>query len=424
MNRIYGSLQRKALCLCLLSLYLLPVNIGMAKSLTLQEAVEQALKNGSDLKVAVKEEEKAKAALAGAKGALDPTLSLRSGVTFQSAASRDSSTSNSNSLQLSLPLYTGGRLENTVGKAQDAVTAAALDLQRTAQDTKLKVVSAYYQVLQAKSLLAVNEETVKNDQEHLRNVKALYEAGSIAKADVLRSEVELANAEQARLKQQNTYALAVSSLKNIIKDKSKEEVTLVDSLQYTPVTASLEECLAQGGEKRPDIVIEKINRDKAVKDIAIAKSDKLPSVSLSASTGWDDAALPTHDNYTSSVGVSASWNLFDGKVADNKRKQAEISLEQAEIKLAEKQDAVAEEIRQPYLSMREAEQRLQTTQVAIAKAEEDYFIAKEKYKTGEGIILDILDAQLALATAKNNYINAQYDYAVNKAKLENAMGLD
>lgn len=67
---------------------------------------------------------------------------------------------------------------------------------------------------------------------------------------------------------------------------------------------------------------------------------------------------------------------------------------------------------------------MQTTQVAIAKAEEDYFIAKEKYKTGEGIILDILDAQLALATAKNNYINAQYDYAVNKAKLENAMGLD
>ena len=62
--------------------------------------------------------------------------------------------------------------------------------------------------------------------------------------------------------------------------------------------------------------------------------------------------------------------------------------------------------------------------MAIHKAEEDYSIASAKYRVGEGIILDVIDAQLALTTAKNNYIEAQYDYAADKAKLENAMGMN
>ena len=62
------------------------------------------------------------------------------------------------------------------------------------------------------------------------------------------------------------------------------------------------------------------------------------------------------------------------------------------------------------------------TETAIKQAEEDYFIAQEKYKAGEGIMLDIIDAQEALSTARQNYISAQYDYARYKAALEADMG--
>lgn len=57
------------------------------------------------------------------------------------------------------------------------------------------------------------------------------------------------------------------------------------------------------------------------------------------------------------------------------------------------------------------------------QAEEDYYIAREKYRAGEGLMLDIIDAQEALSTARLNYISAQYDYARYKATVENAMGL-
>ena len=264
----------------LISLWV-PMTGALAQPLSLQEAVDMALKNGTDIKIAAQEAEKARLGVVGARGGKEPSISLRSGVTFQDAANKDSSTNNSNSLQLSLPVYTGGKLEATLEKAQQTLDASVLQVKRTRQNTKLKVASAYYQVLQAKSMMAVNEETVKNNREHVKNVRALYGAGSIAKSDVLRSDVELANAEQALLKQQNAYALAVSSLKNIIKERTQNGLDLSDSLEPVPFNKSLEDCLSQGKEIRPDILIEKINVDKALKDLEIAKSDKLPSLSLS-----------------------------------------------------------------------------------------------------------------------------------------------
>ena len=73
--------------------------------------------------------------------------------------------------------------------------------------------------------------------------------------------------------------------------------------------------------------------------------------------------------------------------------------------------------------MREAEKRFNSTGDAVKQAEEDYFIAREKYRAGEGLMLDIIDAQEALSTARLNYISAEYDYARYKATVENAMGI-
>ena len=73
--------------------------------------------------------------------------------------------------------------------------------------------------------------------------------------------------------------------------------------------------------------------------------------------------------------------------------------------------------------MREAEKRFNSTKDAVKQAEEDAYIAREKYRAGEGLMLDIIDAQEALAKAKLNFISAQYDYARYKATVENAMGI-
>ena len=73
--------------------------------------------------------------------------------------------------------------------------------------------------------------------------------------------------------------------------------------------------------------------------------------------------------------------------------------------------------------MNEADKRIETTQVAVEKAEEDYKIAGVRYSAGVGTNLDVIDAQVALTDAKNNYIQAMYDYNTSKADLDKAMGI-
>ena len=397
--------------------------VGYCADLSLDQAIDMALGNNYDIKIAQKDKETADAALDGAKGAQRPTLTASSSLGISDIDHQGYSNTNSNGISLSMPLYTGGKNELKIDKAKDEITAKELNLARTKETTELSTISDYYAILEAQKVVAVDNETVANYQEHLNNVQQLYAAGSIAKSDVLSTEVQLVNAQQTLVKDQNTYDVAVSTLKNVIKLKDEAPLNLVDDAQYQKFDEELLDCIEYAKENRKDLKQYQVLIAQAEKDVGIAKSGKKPTVNLSVSNSWDKQVLPSDDNHSLTAGVSASWNVFDGNVTNSSIKQAEIAVEQANLNFAKQSDAIELDVRTNYLGMREAEKRFNSTQVAISKAEEDYFIAKEKYRAGAGLMLDIIDAQLALTTAKTNYIQAQYDYATYKAKLENVMGM-
>ncbi|MEG1160133.1 MAG: TolC family protein, partial [Acidaminococcaceae bacterium] len=86
-------------------------------------------------------------------------------------------------------------------------------------------------------------------------------------------------------------------------------------------------------------------------------------------------------------------------------------------------DNVQLDVRNSYLNLKEAEKRISTSYVAVAKAEEDYHIAQVRYQAGVGTNTDVIDAQVALTQAKTNYVQALYDYNTSNATLERAMGI-
>lgn len=397
--------------------------VGYCADLSLDQAVDMALSNNYDIKIAQKDKETADVALDGAKGAQRPSLTVSSSFGISDVNNDGFSRTNKNGISMSMPLYTGGKNELTIDKAKDEITAKELNLARTKETTELSTISDYYAILEAQKVVAVDNETVANYQEHLNNVQALYAAGSIAKSDVLSTEVQLVNAQQTLVKDQNSYDVAVSTLKNVIKLKGEEPLNLVDDAQYQKFDDALLDCIKYAKENRKDLMQYQVLIEQAQKDVGIAKSAKKPTVDLNVGNTWDKQLLPSDDNHSLSAGVSASWDVFDGNVTEASIKKAEIAVEQAQLNFAKESDAIELDVRTNYLGMREAEKRFNSTQVAINKAEEDYFIAKEKYRAGEGLMLDIIDAQLALTTAKTNYIQAQYDYATYKAKLENVMGM-
>lgn len=390
--------------------------------LSLQESINLALKNNPAMGIAAVDKEKSAYSLTEARAGQLPSVSLGSSYNVRdiSQSSLDDG-SFSNSVRLSLPLYTGGRVEGQISQAKYNTTIADLNVLKAKQQMILDATTGYYSVLQAANMVAVNQQTVDSLREHLKTVQAKYDAGVVAKSDVLRSEVELANAEQNLSKVQNSHDVAESSLRSIMNIDANTAIQLKDELHYEQYGKTLDESLAQAHSNRPDIAQADIGVKIAAEGIGIAASGKLPSVSMSASSGWDDSLVPQDNNW--SVGISASWNIFDAGVTNAKVKSAEQSVDKAKLQAEQIQDSAEQEVRQSYLNMQEAEKRLQTTNVATEKASEDLNIAREKYNAGVGTNLDVIDAQLALTQAKTNHIQALYDYEVNKAKLEKAAGL-
>ncbi|WP_196594575.1 TolC family protein [Pectinatus sottacetonis] len=408
-------------------LSLFPTSSGFCARLSLDESVQMALQNNLEIQIAAKKEDTAKYNLAGAKAKKRLTISLGSNFSISDGITdgikKQFERDNTNSLSLNYPLYSAGKNNLNVNIQEQTLLQSSLNTQRTAENIAYNTIKAYYDILEADQDINVDKESVNNYTQHLKNVQELYSAGSIPKSDLLRSQVALSNAKQTLIKAKNTYDINVITFKNIIKLNRDEPLYLTDTFKYRAFIKPLSYCLLYAAKHRKDLEQAKIDCNIAQKNIELAKTDYKPTVNASISTDWTNQPTPTERDHDYTVGIAASWDVFDNGLTKSSINSAQSVLEQKQLALQEKADDIDLEVRQAYLNMNEAKKRFNSTQTAIDQAEEDLFIAQEKYRVGAGIILDIIDAQLALSTARLNQISAQYDYARDKAQLKNAMGI-
>ena len=150
----------------------------------------------------------------------------------------------------------------------------------------------------------------------------------------------------------------------------------------------------------------------------------MPSVSIGAGNDWSDEDFPGSGNSAWRVTGGITFSFFDGGATNARVKQAKQALLAARETEQQTREAVQLAVKQAYLNIRSAAQRVEASQSAVAEAEESFKIARVRYQAGVGINLDVLDAQLNLNQAQTNYIQALYDYNVGIAQLEQAMGVD
>jgi outer membrane protein len=422
---------KKSLALAVACGYMLLSAVAFAApvELSLEDSINLALQNNPTLKIAVSEQDKASWALREAQAGQGPTLGFEHrDARAKSAPSTINPTPTptndfNNTVRLSLPLYSGGKVDGAIGQAKYGLKSADLGVAETRQQLKLDATTAYFNLLQTRNLLQVRQESVDNLAAHLKNVQAQYDVGTVAKSDVLRSEVELADAQQNLIIAQNNYDLAMANLNNVVGLPLDTDIKLKEELKYEQSKLTLNDGVKFAMQYRPDILQAEYSLQGAKEGVKVARSGFLPAVSLVGSNNWTDDRFPGSKNSNWSVYVTASLTLFDTNLTLSKVKEAESSVVKADQQYRQTKDNVSLEVRQSYLSMKEAEKRIDTSKVAVAKAEEDFSIAQVRYNAGVGTNLDVIDAQLALAQAKTNYIQALYDYNTSKAKLDKAMGV-
>lgn len=398
---------------------------GSCADLSLQQAIQMALEQNTSLRITQKAEDKAEAALREAKGNRGVSVSASDSLSVSKSSDSDRSSSNSLGLNASYPIYTGGKNEASVDSSELGVRSAILSTQRARETLKLDVIKAYYNALEAMKTVKVTQESVDKYQAHYTNVEQLYSAGSKARIDVLRSSVELSNARQTLIRAQNAYEVSLARLRDLIDMDREEPIRLTDDFSYVKFDIGMKECIDYAFRNRKDLMVDRYTLEQKELAIKMAKAGYLPSLNFSAGVNaLNHRFEPTSDHSSGwSAGLSANWNVFDSGVTKAQVDAAKTERDIAKLNMERDEEAVDLELREAYYNMREAEKRFNSTTDAVRQAEEDYYIATEKYRAGEGIMLDVIDAQEALSTAQLNYISAQYDYVRYKAEVETAMGI-
>lgn len=397
-------------------------------NIDLKGAVATAIQNNRDIKISEYSLKEAEAAVSEAAAAKNPTVDYTWGGSRSRSVGMtgkdEYTTGYSNSVGATWVLWTGGKVEGLIDAARYQRDAAEEAVYLQEAQTKLDAITAYYQYLEAINLSDVSKESVDNYGSHLTNVQQQYGAGIVAKLDVLSSNVYLANAKQSYIAAENAKQVAEANLNNIMRLPMNTNLVPADTKFPEPdFTITMDQALAAANSNRWEIAQAQYAYLAAKEQLKSAKAGYMPSVSVSGGYNWSDTDFPGFDNEGWNVKGGLSWSLWDGGATSAKVKSAEAAVQSAEETLAQAKEKIALEVRQDYLNISAAKEKIRATEAAVAEAEEAYKIATVRYKSGVGINLDVLDAQLSLNTARTNYITALYDYNVGLATLEKAIGI-
>lgn len=333
---------------------------------------------------------------------------------------------NYNRLNLSMPLYTGGRLEGQRKSARYGLNSADLNLEDAKQRVKWQTAQAYYRALQYRDNINVRQEAINLLNEHLRTVQIQFEVGTVAMADVLATNVQLANNRQSLNTAQGNYENALAELNNIIGLPADTDLILDDSNQdYSTYANSEAACLKYALEHRPDGISAAYAVKQAEASVSATKSGFRPSVSavIQGSMSGEGAFKADHVNEQWTAGIELSWDIFDNKVTSAQVQQAKAQQRKAESVARQQLEEIRLEIREAYTNLKIAEKNIGVTFGAVKQAEEQYLIAQVRYEEGVDTNLIVMDAQEKLTEARTNYTAALYNFHTSKAQLEKAMGV-
>lgn len=390
------------------------------------KTVDLALKNNRTAKQSMWAYEAAKSTVSATAASKNPSV----GYSYSATRARDTTNASSvtehgtNGFSLSVPVYTPS-VDAAIDGARYDREGAGASYEEALQTAKLTAISDYYTLIMYRNLVDVAQQSVRDYDGHVTNVQAQYNVGLVASSDVLAARTNLADAQTTLITRQNSADVAETDLNIVIGYPVSTSIETADKeMHYLPYNVTLEQAKAYALLHRATLVKSAMDVKSAEESVKKAKAGYLPTVSLTA-----DKNYKSYDNYRGtsnngwSVGANASLDIWDGGSTRNTIKVREAQLESAKEANLAAVDGVLHDVQSAYLNLRAAEQTISSTKVAVEEGQESFRIASLRYRAGVGSNLDVLDAETSLTTARNNYVQALYNYNIYVATLEQAVGV-
>ncbi|HEV2393690.1 MAG TPA: TolC family protein [Verrucomicrobiae bacterium] len=420
-----------------------PEHTLITTPLSLADAVNLALTQNPSIQRARKDIEAAQGVAIQTRAIALPTIGIngsysdaqRSDIdSFQGPGFTFGTTENwVSQLKLVQSIYEGGRILSSLRAARLTRQQSMLNYQTTVADTVLNVELAYFDVLMAAQQITVQEASVELLTRELTDTNRRFEAGTVPRFNVLRAEVELANARPKLINARNSLRISKNNLANLLGFNIPREtfqeipLNLSGRLEADPFELELTRALNLALERRTELGSLRKAQALRKEDLVTAKAGYKPS--LQGFVGYD-----THNSVLSQdlgaelhgwiAGAQLTWNLFDGLRTQGRILEATANYERAEVDLDDTTRRIELEVRTAYSNFIEAREVLESQKKVVEEAEEALRLARAREQAGTGTQLDVLSAQTALTDARSTQIQALHDYDAARARLQRAAGLN
>ena len=422
------------------------VRLAGTQLISLLQAIELAERNNRDLQVSRLQLESSRSALREAQANLYPTVGIQSSLARSQSASGDissrlpqspqsqlfgasgagnpSSTSLTGTVQLSYSIFASGLNSARRRAAERLVRAAELTVEQTREQLRLDTTNDYYNLQSANEQVRINQAAVINAQRSLSDTLAQERAGLGTRFDVLRSQVNLANAQQQLTNAIATQGINRRQLASRLSLPESINVSTSDPVQPAGTwTLPIEDTIVLAYKNRAELEAQLVQREVSEQQRRAALATLGPTVNAVASynllKNFETALSAPGGGY--SVGLQAQWNFFDGGAAQARAAQQERNKEIAETRFAQSRNTVRFQVEQAYINLQSNRANIDTTTTALSQAAEALRLARLRFQAGVGTQTDVINAETDLTRAEGNRVSAIIGYNLSLAQLQRAV---
>lgn len=440
------------------------VNVDLQQPITLEQAIDLSLNNNPDVAEAQLEVERAEASVREAVAAWFPTLELNSDFNYGNSAFLDSvpeqnldsltddirddaaeqgvelsedearqqaetrftdtdsaSFNFNNSLTLGFDIYNGGARGAQIKSARKQLRASELGLETATEVVRFETSRDYYGLQNADAQVEIEKASVEDASQTLKDAQLLEQAGLGTRFDVLRAEVELAQAEQRLSTANANQNISRRQLAETISVSHDTDLSTADKIEEAGVwDFSLEESIVQAFQNRAELEQLLLQKDIAQEQRSLAFSNVRPRVSANASyalnNDLEDDDVDFNDNYQ--IGLNLQWRLFDGGAARASARQSEKDGEIAEVQFANQRNQIRFAVEQAFFQLKANARNISTATKEVELAEESLRLARLRFSAGVGTQTDVIEAQTQLTTARGNLLSSIIQYNQSYAELQ------
>lgn len=337
------------------------------------------------------------------------------------------------SLDLTLPIYTGGSRWFNVVIQKNLKKSLEEELKGKEQEVVLQGLQAYYGIILANSLLVTSKEAVDVAEANLAQVKKYYNAGTSTELDLQRAKAQYAAALPGLEKAKGEFILSRQRLKYLLNLSMDDSLVVGDSLTINNFlnqfeNATLDEFKNLSKDNRTDIKSLEYKLKATQQGENLALGNFTPTIAASANLAHqaqlDNSHVKWNDYIRSkSISFSLIWPLFEGGRKLINYQQAKIQTEQMKITMEQADRGRELDVQENYFNYKEAFKNLESLKEAMIQSKESLRLSNLLYAQGMSTQLDVLNAQLLNTTNQTQYYQGVFNYNVSQLNLLYSVGL-